>query len=64
MKFFGKIKQYLKEVFIEAKKVAWPDKKTTWQHTWIVIFMTVVIAIFLGLCDSIFTWLVKQMLIK
>lgn len=64
MNFFGKIKQYLKEVFIESKKVTWPDRKTTWQHTWIVIFMTVIIATYLGLCDSILTWLVKQMLIK
>ena len=64
MNFFGRVKQYLKEVFIETKKVAWPDKETTWRHTWIVIFMTVTMAAFLGLCDSIFTWLVKEMLIK
>ncbi len=64
MKFFKRVQQYLKEVFIEAKKVTWPDKKTTWRHTWLVIFMTTVIAAFLGLCDSVFTWLVKEILIK
>jgi len=64
MRLLIRIKNYLKEAFIESKKITWPGKKTTWRHTWIVILMTFSLAAFLGLCDSVFTWIFKEMLLK
>ena len=49
-----KIKNYLKEVLTEAKKITWPTKKHTINYTLIVIFISIAIGIFLGIAD----WLI------
>jgi len=53
--FFKKIKTFLKEVWLELKKVNWPTKKETIKYTLIVIVTTVVVALFLGAVDFLFT---------
>ena len=48
---FEKVKQFLKEVKIELKKVVWPTRKNTIASTSVVTILVFIIAIFLGLVD-------------
>ncbi len=48
---FEKVKQFLKEVKIELKKVVWPTRKDTIASTSVVIILVIIIALFLGLVD-------------
>ena len=41
----------------ELKKVIWPDKKTTTNHTLLVIGVSLGVAAFLGAVDFIFTYI-------
>ena len=51
----NKIITYLKASIEEMKKVTWPTKKETYNYTLLVIFISVGVALFLGLLDIIFT---------
>jgi preprotein translocase subunit SecE len=48
---FEKVKQFLKEVKMELKKVVWPTRKDTIASTTVVIILVFIIAIFMGLVD-------------
>lgn len=50
-----KIINYIKASIEEMKKVAWPTKKETYNYTLLVIFISLGVALFLGLLDIIFT---------
>lgn len=51
-----KITQYIKDSKNELKKVTWPTKKEVKQHTFLVIGISVGVALFLGLVDYILTF--------
>lgn len=51
-----KIKEFLKEVKIEFKKVVFPSREELVGSTWLVIFTVLIIAVFLGIVDL---WLSK-----
>ncbi|MFA5359368.1 MAG: preprotein translocase subunit SecE [Patescibacteria group bacterium] len=51
----GKIINYIKASIEEMKKVTWPTKKETYNYTLLVIFISLGVALFLGLLDLIFT---------
>ena len=48
---FGKTAQFLREVRVELKKVAWPSRKQTIGSTVVVIALVMIISIFLGAVD-------------
>jgi len=48
---FDKVKQFLKEVKTELKKVVWPTRKDTIASTSVVLILVIIIALFLGLVD-------------
>ena len=50
-----KIINYIKASIEEMKKVTWPTKKETYNYTLLVIFISLGVALFLGLLDLIFT---------
>lgn len=50
---------YLKQVRIEGKKINWPAREKTMRYSLIVIGIAVVVAIFLGGLDFIFSSGVK-----
>jgi len=50
----NKIIEYLKASIEEMKKVAWPTKKETYNYTLLVIFISIGVALFLGLLDLVF----------
>ena len=56
----NKVITFLKEVRLEMKKVNWPTKEETIKYTLIVIGISVVVAIFLGGFDILFTTLLEN----
>jgi len=52
----SKIITFIKEARTELKKVNWPTKQETIKYTLIVIGVSLVVAIFLGGLDFVFTW--------
>ena len=46
-----KLIQYIKDSKSELKKVAWPTKKQTVNHTLLVIGFSFAVAFFLGIID-------------
>jgi preprotein translocase subunit SecE len=50
----NKLTNYLRESWAEVKKVTWPTKKETYNYTILVIVVSLGIAIFLGVLDTIF----------
>jgi len=56
----AKINTFLKEVKLEIKKVNWPTQKETIRDTLTVILVSIVVAVFLGGIDFIFTRLLDK----
>ena len=50
----NKIINYIKASIEEMKKVTWPTKKETYNYTVLVIFISLGVALFLGVLDLIF----------
>jgi len=59
----SKIITFLKEVRLEMKKVNWPTRQETIRYTLIVIGVSVVVAVFLGGLDFLFTILLNQFIL-
>ncbi len=53
---------FLSEVKIEIKKVTWPSKKEAIGGTGVVLFTVFLMAIFLGLVDSLLAMIVESLL--
>jgi preprotein translocase subunit SecE len=60
MNIFAKILKFFKEVWLEMKKVNWPTRSETIKNTLIVIGVCLVVAIFLGGFDRLFTFLLNK----
>ena len=59
----NKIVTFLKEVRLEMKKVNWPTREQTIKYTLIVIGVCVVVAIYLGGLDLLFTTLLDKFIL-
>ncbi|MEW6067706.1 MAG: preprotein translocase subunit SecE [Nitrospirota bacterium] len=46
-----KIKEFLREVKVELKKVAFPKKEELIGSIWVVILTIIIISLFLGIVD-------------
>jgi preprotein translocase subunit SecE len=57
-----KIEQFLKEAWIELKKVTWPTPKQALVSTSVVIIVTLIVSAFLGLVDFGLTKLIRMIL--
>jgi len=51
----NKISNYFRNSVIELKKVNWPTKKQTINHTFLVVGISLGMALFLGIVDFILT---------
>ena len=49
----GKIRNFISEVVVELKKVAWSTKREIIDATWIVIVSSVVLGVYIGGADLI-----------
>jgi preprotein translocase subunit SecE len=54
--------QFLKEVWIELKKVHWPSWKETRAATIVVVVAVIVFAVYLGLIDFALSHVVQQLI--
>ncbi len=59
---FNKIKEFLKEVKIEIKKVIYPNRDELIGSTWVVIIMVILVSLFLGVVDLGLSRLVSRLL--
>ncbi|BCW92926.1 MAG: preprotein translocase subunit SecE [Acidobacteriota bacterium] len=59
MKWWERVKTFLREVSAETKKVTWPSRDETLATTVVVIAASFFFGIFLYLCDLLFLNLVK-----
>jgi preprotein translocase subunit SecE len=64
MNFLKKILNFLKESLTELKKVKWPSAEETLQYTLIVIIISLVVAVYLGGLDYLFSFLLRKFIIK
>jgi preprotein translocase subunit SecE len=60
----NKISTFLKEVRLEMKKVNWPSREETIKYTLIVIGVSLVVAIYLGGLDYIFSLFLNRFFLK
>jgi preprotein translocase subunit SecE len=60
---FARISSFINEVTVELKKVSWPTRSELIGSTIVVIISVAVMAIFIGICDFIFSKAV-HMIIK
>ncbi len=63
MGIFTRITNFLKEVKIELKKVTWPTRQETMRYTWAVVGISLGVALFLGVADLIFQWIINRFVI-
>jgi len=59
-----KVTQFLKEVRHELSKVSWPTKNQIIQYTAVVIAISLATAVFLGLLDFMFEWLLNTLVLR
>jgi len=57
-----RIFDFLREVKLEMGRVNWPTKSQVVKYTWVVVLMSIILAVFLGGLDLIFTYLLSRLL--
>lgn len=59
-----KINIFFKEVIVELKRVSWLSQKDVFKYTFIVLGITIAVAVFLGGLDYIFTEIIKKLILR
>jgi len=59
---FKRVKNYLADVLAEMKKVSWVKGKELWTTTLVVIVFSSVLALFIGVVDLVFRWLLSYII--
>ncbi|MGH2400596.1 MAG: preprotein translocase subunit SecE [bacterium] len=62
--FVERIVQYLREVWVELNRVEWPSRREMISMTIVVIIVLLVMAIYLGIFDYIYTVIIKRWLLR
>jgi preprotein translocase subunit SecE len=60
----NKALQFFQEAKVELMNVNWPTKKQTINYTLLVVAVSIVVALFLGGLDSVFSYILKTYIIK
>lgn len=61
-KYIDQALQFLREVKVEFKKVAWPSRKQAMGSTIVVIMLVLLVSLFLGIVDIGLSSLIKAVL--
>jgi preprotein translocase subunit SecE len=61
-KYVDQALQFLREVKVELKKVAWPSRKQAMGSTIVVIMLVLLVSFFLGIVDIGLSSLIKAVL--
>ena len=56
---FKSLIRFIQEARSELLKVTWPTRDQIWDSTKVVILSVVVISLFLGLIDILFSYLIR-----
>ncbi len=64
MNIFDKIANFLRGSISEAKRVNWPSRKEVLKYTLVVLGLSVVLAMFLGGSDLLFTKLLNKVILQ
>ncbi len=59
----NKIIDFIREAKAELMKVNWPTKKQTINYTMVVVILSLVVAVFLGGLDYLFSSILKMFII-
>lgn len=59
LKVIKKLRNFLFESKQELGRVSWPSRQELWDSTMVVIFVSILLAVFIGIFDRIFTTLVS-----
>jgi len=62
--FMDKFVAFLKDVKLEMGRVNWPTKDQTTKYTLVVIGMSIFLALFLGLLDSVFSYIINLLITR
>ena len=62
MNITQKINSFLREVWVELKRVSWLSRKDLLRYTLIVLGITGVVAAFLGSLDFLFSEIIKRII--
>jgi preprotein translocase subunit SecE len=62
MGFLGRVREFVREVVVEFRKVTWPSRAELLNSTTVVVAVTVVIAFFLGGVDIGLARIVERIL--
>ena len=54
-----KVRQFLREVKSELKKIAWPGRKETTASTVVVIVIVLISCVYLGIVDLVLSRLIR-----
>ncbi|MEK9173639.1 MAG: preprotein translocase subunit SecE [Patescibacteria group bacterium] len=60
----SKLLSFLQEARVELAKVNWPNRETILRYTAMVIVMSVIVSLFLGSLDYLFSYLVETFLLN
>ncbi len=60
----NKVAQYIKESYVELRRVVWPSRRQTIEHTAAVIGISLAVAAFLGLIDYLLTIGLEKIIIR
>ncbi|MDP2910299.1 MAG: preprotein translocase subunit SecE [bacterium] len=63
MNILNRLSEFLKEVRLETKKVNWPSRKETVKYTLIIVGVSLIVAVFLGGIDFIFSLLLNKFIL-
>lgn len=58
----NKLVQYLKNVRSEMAKVSWPTRNEVTGATWLVVMLSVVMALFVYVCDKVLLFILRFVL--
>ncbi|MCD6521443.1 preprotein translocase subunit SecE [Candidatus Calescamantes bacterium] len=59
---FGRLKKYFQEVKGEMRRVAWSEKRVLWTSTFLVIVVSLLIALYLGVVDLLINRLITTII--
>ena len=54
--------EFLQECWIELKKVHWPNRKETQVATVAVLIGVTIVAAYLGIVDTVLSWIIRRAL--
>jgi preprotein translocase subunit SecE len=59
-----RISRYLREVWMELGRVEWPSRRELVSMTLVVLVVLLITAVYLGIFDYVYTWLIKRYLVQ